>query len=201
MSIISSFSLFQSLSPEELDILETSMTRKRAGAKHLIFLEKDEADAIYFIINGAIRIFKTSPEGKEVTLALLFEGDFFGETGILTDGYRTAGAETLEPCDLLVLEKERFIGILKEHGEITLKLFKEVSRRLTFTNEQLESLINRDIQARVKESLRRYEGVRLTHQEIANIVGSTRESVSRALLKLQESGEIEYNNKRFIVKV
>lgn len=200
MSILKSFSLFTDLSADDLKLVAESMTKQRYDSKEVIFLEEDKAEAIFFILEGAIRIFKSDSYGKEVTLAILFRGDFFGETGIITGDNRTAGAEALEPSLLMRLQRDEFIKILKNNGALTFKLLQEVSLRLTQTNAQLEGLVSRDLQGRVKESLQRYQGLRLTHQEIANIVGASRESVSRALCKLQESGEIEYTNKIFTVR-
>ena len=200
MSVLKKFPLFQGLAEDELKIIADTMTLKKYKSKAIIFLEEDKAGTFFFILEGAIRIFKSNPVGKEVTLALLFKGDFFGETGMITGGKRTAGAEALEPSLLMGLAREKFIEILKSHGELSFKLLQEVSWRLIQTNEQLEALVSQDLQGRVKECLHRYQGFKLTHQEIANIVGASRESVSRALCRLQESGEIEYDNKKFTVR-
>lgn len=182
MNMLKRIPLFKGLSGEEISDHEKNMRAKKVGAKTVLFLEGDAADVIYFIVDGAVRIYKSTINGKEITLALFFKGDFFGEMGLI-EGRRTANAETLEPSMFYIMEKERFLSILKQHGDVSFKLLMEVAQRLNSTNQRMEHMISDDMKTRILDTIKQYEGVRLTHQEIANMVGTSRESVSRALYK------------------
>src|SRR5690606_4423070 len=146
------------------------------------------------------KVYRVAEDGREKTLALLGTGEFFGEMALLDEGPRSAIAETLEPTTLYHLHRNDFMATLTEYPSIALQIIRALSRRIRQTNAQVMDIVFRDVRGRVASTLGELcdrhgvatdAGVRidlkLTHQELANLVGTARETVSRILAELQDA--------------
>ena len=159
---------------------------------------------MYIIEEGQVRIYRVAEDGREKTLALLSEGDFFGEMALIDDEPRSAIAEATEPCVLLAIHKRDVHSLIQANPSIALSMIQGLSRRLA----RQQAAHGRGVSRRARPVLRllldldrRYgrpcaEGrlidIRLTHQELANMVGTSRESVTRVLTELQDVGALGY---------
>lgn len=193
--------LFSGLSEEELSRVVKIMGIRQYKRNEVIFLEGDLGDSFYLIFAGEIRIYKLSPDGREKTLALIGAGDFFGEMALLDQKLRSASAEATIKTRLGVIHKEHFTKLIHQSPGIALKLIAKLGDRLRRANYQIESLVFKDVRERVIQFLLQYaeESIsdapvplkkRVTHQEIANVVGTSRETVTRILGQLHEEGYI-----------
>jgi CRP/FNR family cyclic AMP-dependent transcriptional regulator len=147
-------------------------------------------------------------DGREVILSVLGVGEFFGEMALIDDEPRSAHVIAMEDSTLLVLRREDFQGILKQSPGIALALLRELSRRLRRVDEKVGSLVLLDVNGRVAQLLLELadeEGGeritrKLTHHTIAQMIGSSRETVSRTMRELVDKGLIEVSRKDIVIR-
>ncbi|WP_245375682.1 Crp/Fnr family transcriptional regulator [Paenibacillus eucommiae] len=205
--------IFQGLSEEELLALAPLFTEKKCKKGSILFLEGDPGDAFYLIKTGVVKIYRID-DSKEIILALFRDGDFFGEMSLIHEGLtRSATVETLEATTLFLMKRSVFAQFMEGSPKLCLKLLEATMQRLRKANEQIYDLTFLGVRSRILKIVTRLsdqygvataEGilidVKLTHQQIANMVGTVRESVTKVLLELQEEDIIEVRQKRIILK-
>jgi CRP/FNR family cyclic AMP-dependent transcriptional regulator len=171
-------------------------------AGHPVFSKREDADAMFIVLSGRIKIFSDSAGKKRKTFAYLKEGEFFGEMALLEDLPRTASATAVEASRLLCIRKKDFQRLLARDSKLALYLLKAISARLRRANEELEGMLFRNILGRVAKVVLtqakrsgepwRESGLalkeRFTQQELADLVGTTREPLTRALSSLRRAG-------------
>jgi CRP/FNR family transcriptional regulator/CRP/FNR family cyclic AMP-dependent transcriptional regulator len=171
-----------------------------AGSR--VFAKREDADSMFIVLSGRIKIFTDSAGKKRKTYAYLQEGEFFGEMALVEDLPRTASAQAVEPSRLLLIRKDDFQRLLTRDPRLALYLLKTVCARLRRANEDLEGMLFRNILGRVaktmldqaKRSGEPWQGQglalkeRFTQQELADLVGTTREPLTRALSSLRRAG-------------
>jgi len=197
--------LFSGLSETERQLIIRA-ARKKAYPKNTIILsEGDNTDSLYMVCKGQVKVSIVDEYGKEVILALLGPGEYFGEMTAMADGVsRSACVVTREACEMMVLQKDDFRKVVKDNPDVVIALLKKSMERLREANKKIESLALLDVYGRVARLFtnlsRPCGGVqvieeKLTHQDIANMVGSSREMVSRVLKELSSGGYITVTNK------
>jgi CRP/FNR family cyclic AMP-dependent transcriptional regulator len=204
--------LFAELTVEELDGLRACLRRRRYGRGQVIFLQGDPGTSLYLIESGRVRIVLTSPEGKEVVLALLGPADFFGDLALLDGEPRSADAVAQAPSELVVLRRDNFLRFLDAHPRATVGLLTVLSRRLRHNAQLLQDAAFLNVPgrlARVILELAEAEGQpngtaviipsRLTQTELAGMVGATRESVNKWLRSYERRGLIRCQRGRITV--
>jgi len=188
------------------------VAERRLAAKDLIFAPGDPDDQVYFLLEGTVRLYKIYGEYKEATTALLREGDVFGELSLEERSCQNAFAEAITPARVAVVRKSVLNEVTKRCPEFALRLFSSFSERLRQSDETIESLLDREVSARLATLLSHLgdrfgepDGsgtvlkVRLTHQDLANMIASTREAVSKEMSEFQRAGLIEIRNRRIVV--
>lgn len=199
--VLKSVPLFADLNDQELGFLAASGRRRKLPAKNVVFQEGETGDFLLIILSGKVKVFLSGSDGKEFILTILGSGNYFGEMAILEAAPRSATVMTVEPCEFLVLNTKDLSDLLSKYPAIALKILKNLSQRLRKTNEQIRSLVMFDIYGRVGRCLmslaemqgRRANGQflvsnRPTFQEIAKMVGCSREALSRAIKTLKDNG-------------
>ena len=195
--------IFTDLSDEELDqILKLSKTRNYLK-NSMIILEEEYGDIVFAIKTGTVKITRVNDEGKEVILALLGPGEIFGELAILDGEARSANALAQEDCKLILINREEFLDILQHNFKISFRLMCELAKRLRKSDQQIEALSLSDAEHRIGVSLLNLAedmGVirkgRVTiqnlpfQQDIANMAGTSRETVSRVMKILENKNMI-----------
>jgi CRP/FNR family transcriptional regulator, global nitrogen regulator len=188
------------------------VAERRLAAKDLIFAPGDPDDQVYFLLEGTVRLYKIYGEYKEATTALLREGDVFGELSLEETSRQNAFAEAITDARVAVVRKSVLNEVTKRCPEFALRLFSSFSERLRQSDETIESLLDREVSARLATLLSHLgdrfgepDGsgtvlkVRLTHQDLANMIASTREAVSKEMSEFQRAGLIEIRNRRIVV--
>ena len=188
------------------------VAERRLAAKDLIFAPGDPDDQVYFLLEGTVRLYKIYGEYKEATVALLREGDVFGELSLEERSCQNAFAEAITDARVAVVRKSVLNEVTKRCPEFALRLFSSFSERLRQSDETIESLLDREVSARLATLLSHLgdrfgepDGsgtvlkVRLTHQDLANMIASTREAVSKEMTEFQRAGLIEIRNRRIVV--
>lgn len=195
--------LFSSLNDQELDALSKVAVKKTFPKNTILFSEGDRSDSLYVICSGKIKVTINDREGNEVILAMLGPGEYFGEMALLDSGPRSACAITKEPTQLLIFSKNDFMDIFSSNP-IAFNLLKGLIKRLREANKKIEGLALLDVYGRVARLLIQLAKPqnqkmviedKLTHQEIANMVGSSREMVSIILKELSSGGYITIDKK------
>ena len=188
------FPLFADLDDRELQAIAAVAKTRRYAKEDVIFHADESGDVFCLIKDGQVKITMISPEGKEIILSLLGPGDFFGEMALLDDEPRSATVVATEPLELVTIWRSDFLQILAENFDITKKVLAEISRRLRTASNRIESLATMDVYGRLARfflDLAKDQGkvldngyvavTRPTHQAIANMIGTSRETVSRLI--------------------
>ena len=191
---LESINLFYNIKDDFLDHAATLCKTKKYPKSSMIILEEEYGDRLFIIKNGTVKITRVNDEGKEVIIALLGAGDFFGEMAILDGKSRSANALAQENCELVTINKEDFLDMLKNNFQMCMNLLEELAVRLRKSDQQIEALSLSDAEHRIGVSilnLAEDRGVikkgEVTieslpyQQDIANMAGTSRETVSRVL--------------------
>ena len=204
--------LFKEMSPEEMKELDRITVEESVKKKAAVFFPGDPSRQIYILKVGHIKISRVSEEGREVTLALLEPGDIFGELEVLQDSPRDTLAEALDDSQLCVIQKEQFLSMIHRKPEYSYRLIKLIGFRLKKIENRVEDLVFRDVHSRVALLLWQFskdygrttpKGIRIeikvTHQDIANLIGSIRETVSSVLGEFKKEGLITFEGRNILV--
>ena len=200
--------LFRSVPADDLARL-AQVTRERSYPKgSVILFENDPGDALYVVARGLVKVVLIGEDGREVILSVLEDGDFFGEMALIDDEPRSAHVIAMEESDLLVLRREDFFSIVMQAPATALGLLREMCIPLRRADEKIGNLVLLDVNGRVARLLLDQANDaggdriarRLTHHTIAQMIGSSRETVSRTMRDLQERGLIEVSRKDIVLK-
>ena len=200
--------LFASFSDQQLSTLLRCVQHRRYPRNSLIVRAGDETDALYIILSGRVKVLIPDDEGREVILSMMGPHDFFGEMGLLDDQPRSASVEALEPCEMLQVSKAGFTGCLKDNFDLAMQIIHNLVKRLRDADRKIESLALIDVYGRVARLLFdlavEVDGQWLVQrappkQEIARMIGASREMVSRVVKDLHEKGLIRAEKRRIIL--
>jgi CRP/FNR family cyclic AMP-dependent transcriptional regulator len=200
--------LFSQLSAVELQRV-VDVARERAYPRNSVILfEDDPGDALFVVATGQVKVVLIGEDGREVILSVMGPGEFFGEMSLLDDEPRSAHVIAMEDSSLAVLRREDFEGLLTQTPQIALALLRELSRRLRRADEKVGSLVLLDVQGRVARLLLDMAGEeggeritrRLTHHTIAQMIGSSRETVSRTMRDLTDKGMIAVQRRDIVIR-
>ena len=199
----------------ELDDFERAGLRaveRRFAPKDTIFTPGDPDDQLYFLLSGAVRLYKIYGDYKEATTALLKDGGVFGKLNLVEGRWQDVFAEAVTEATVASIQKAALERVIKSNPEFALKLFSSLSERLRQSDEVIESLLHREVSTRLATLLMNLGerfcendhaevlvGVRLTHQDLANMIASTREAVSKVMSEFQRDGVIETRNRRIVI--
>ena len=208
IELLKTVSLFWDLDKTELGYISDKMVSKKFENGNLIFLEESEGKNLFFVVEGSVKVTRLSKDGREVILAMLNAGDFFGEMSLLDGEARSANVIALEKTEVLSLKRDDFLVVLHDYPKIAIQLLKEMTSRLRKSDRQIVSLSLSDAEKRIALCIVRFadeQGVikngQVTiskipiQQDIANMAGTSRETVSRAMSLLTEEKYIERNGK------
>jgi CRP/FNR family transcriptional regulator, cyclic AMP receptor protein len=203
--------LFAELSRPELERIAAVAIPRSFPRGVRVFHEGDRSDACYIVREGDLRVTREHSDGRAIALATLGPGDFFGELAMIDGGTRSASVETLSDAELLALPGSDVRRVIAEHGDIAAKLIVAMARRLRETNERVARQSFQTVPSRVagvlsqliaEETLPEHrEGVtiRMTQADLAQLAGTSRESVSRFLATLERAGVVAVGRGRVTV--
>ncbi|CAI6085542.1 Crp/Fnr family transcriptional regulator [Cohnella sp. JJ-181] len=217
LSVLSQIKIFESLPSQTLHDIE-----QLASGSHVHTLPKNsiiqtpgnEKSGLSFVIAGKLRFYKTNSAGKQYTVCILSEGGMFGEVDTFSLGTRGTYVETMEDSIIYTMPTEQFEQLLRKHSELSLRFLSEMSRRLREQDELAEKLVFRDLRGKVLYFLNRLSkkfsveengyrkiDIPLTHQELANMIGATREAVSLTLQELSNEGILVTKRKMVMIDI
>ena len=205
--------LLVGMSAETVDRIERMADIMTFNRHQPIYLPGDPGVAVYFIKSGRVRIARISEDGKELTLAILEPGEVFGEIDVLQNTPRNEMAEALEDTVLCQIQRTEFEALLRRTPGLAIRLTKLLGLRLRQIESRVEDLVFRDVPSRLAHLLLKLirdfgvedgRGIllrtRLSHRELANLIGSTRETVSLILGEFRREGLVESAGRQIVIR-
>jgi CRP/FNR family transcriptional regulator, cyclic AMP receptor protein len=206
---LGSVPIFASFSPEQLHALSAMVMRRSVTRGMALMREGDVADCLYVVMSGRVKVMMGEADGKETILSILGPGDFCGEMGLIDDNPRSASVIAIEACDLLALTRQAFRKCLVENAGLAMAVMRVLVRRLREADRKIGSLAMLDVYGRVARLLldmsdlvdgKRVVTRRLTKQDIAKMIGASREMVHKVMKDLQTSGYIEVQGSTIVLR-
>ncbi|WP_274652840.1 Crp/Fnr family transcriptional regulator [Paenibacillus humicola] len=204
---LSQISIFEEMSPEEMreiDQLDTIHHFNRITKNTLVQTPESAREGLYFVKEGKLRLYKLNDSGKQFTLGILTRGNIFGELDSFSFGTKEVYIETLEPTFLCTMFEPQFERLMLNQPRLALKFLKALSDRLNEREEQLEQLALHGLRKRLLHLLSTLSekfgviqdgyaliDLPLSHQEIANMLGASREAVSGVMSELAKEGVVK----------
>ena len=200
MLLLRNVPLFSTLPEHQLGVLTGLVSRKSFPRGASIIAAGDITESLYVVISGRMKVMMSDDEGREVILAILGPNEFFGEMGLIDDHPRSASVVALEACEVLSLSKRDFKKCLAENFEMAMTVMRGLVKRLREADQKIGSLALMDVYGRVARLLlemaetvngQKVVTRKLAKQDIAKMIGASREMVSRVMKDLQAGGYIE----------
>jgi len=210
IALLKKIELLDSLSDEELKDISVAFVIRKVNRNELVLHEEDTNNFMYMVLSGELKVVQTSAGGNEIILAIHESGQFFGEVSLIDGKTSPATVISAKESLIAIISKQDFFWLIGKHGKIRDKLLQILCVRLRDSWEKIRMLTMKDPAERIKalflglrhNSEKSTHGivlkVKLTHQNIADMTGLTRETVTRILKKWQTSGKITILEKRFI---
>lgn len=205
--------LFAALDENDIQAVLALAHSEEHPGKQVIFRQGEEGDRLLVLLEGRVKISLSSAEGKEAILSILEPGQLIGEMSLLDGGARSATVTTMEACRFLSIWRRDFTAFLTEHPRVALALLQALSLRLRATNDQVGNLSFLNLSARLARILlnlgQQYGkhtgegiviGLKLSQEELGNLVGVSRESVNRQVRLWVEAGVLDYAHGIIIIK-
>lgn len=194
--------LFSGLEENELERLSRVAVRRRAGRGEQVVRSGESADALLILLTGRAKVTNFDEEGREIILAWLGPGEFFGEMGLIDGSSRSASVVAVENCELLTIGKQEFQRCMQDNFQVAQKLMQILVRRLREADRNIESLALLDVYGRVarllldlseEEDGKRLVRKKISKQDMARMIGASREMVSKVMRDLEVGGYIITN--------
>lgn len=206
------FSIFSDLKDEDLRGILPMVTVKQYKKESILLIEEEEATNVFFIINGKVKISRLSEDGREVILSILGDYDFFGEMAVIDGFARSANAVCINDSELAVMDGRDFMDVLYKYSDVPIALLRELAVRLRKSDSQIKSLSLGDATGRVGNTLLRLaDDIGIMHQgrvelqnvplqqDLANMAGTSRETISRVLHMFTEEGHINRDGNKIVI--
>ena len=218
VDLLKGVELFSELNEEQLGMIANLVIVKNYNRDETVVLEGDDSvQALYLIATGSVQVYMTGIDGRETILSFLERGDFFGEMSLIDGEPRSASVRTVTDAKLLVIHRESFLSLIRKTPEIAMALMSELCKRLRKANKQIGSLSTMSVSGRVAGTLlnlMQERGVRIhtdngnmvtvihnrpTQQQLADMSGTTRETVSRICSLLVRANAIAMTGKDIVI--
>lgn len=209
MLLLRNVPLFSVLPEHQLALLTSVVSRKRFSRGTAIISAGDTTDSLYVVISGRLKVMISDDEGREVILSMLGPNEYFGEMGLIDDHPRSASVVCVESCEVLALSKRDFKKCLEDNFEMAVTVMRGLVKRLREADRKIGSLALMDVYGRVARLLlemsetvdgQKVVTKKLAKQDIAKMIGASREMVSRVMKDLQTAGAIEVRGGSIFLK-
>ncbi len=207
-TLLRSLPIFDSLDDTRLAPLVKAAALRPVSRGTVVLREGDRTDNIYFVVNGSLKVLVSDEDGREVILSMLGPGELFGELGVIDDSSRSATVVATQNSDLVTLSKSDFQNCLMANFDVSLFIMRGLAKRLRDADRKIESLALMDVYGRVARLLldlaEDVDGVKvvtkkMTKQDIAKMIGASREMVSRVMKDLHQQGLIDEGEGRIVL--
>jgi CRP/FNR family transcriptional regulator len=213
LRLLSMVDILEPLSREEIKELSLRVPDTHIEQGRIFYTPYERAEALFMLKRGRVRIYRVSPDGKEFTLDVVGPGQVFGEMSLTAQRLENAYAEAMEPMVVCVLKREDLERLVMDKPQVGLKVMSVLSERLSRAEDRMEDMALKEVPARLASfvlQLIESEGVvtregykiptRYTHRQLAAVIGSKRETVTKSFTQLQRAGAVELRRRRIHVK-
>ena len=198
---------YNTLDERGLDSLANIAIRRTYKKNIVIIREGDDTNTMFILVEGEMRVYVEDEQGKQLTLRILKPRDSFGEVALIGNFPRTASVMTITDCVVAAFPRDKYLSFLEQHPKISLALARTLANMVRDTTEELSCIALFDVYGRVIHILEKYaveaDDHRLvpkfTHREIAGMIGSSREMVSKILKELEKGGYISMTDKHYVI--
>ncbi len=204
-----SIPLFANVSDEDLEAVASLLIERRIPKNKTIVEEGLPGDYMYVVREGRVKVTKLSGDGREKILEMLDQGSFFGELSLLDGAPRSASVKSLTDTRILALSRNDFLKLLRDSPDLAMAVIQVLTGRLRQMDDQASSLSFQRVKERARGALRRLARDEigedrlatpaLTHQQIADMIGTSRETVTRVIKGLKQEGWLHQKGKRYLV--
>jgi len=211
-SALKAIPLFRDFNEGQIDAIHEVVSNQHVGRHQFVVREGDPGETFYLIVEGSVAVCRIAADGRETILSILKEGDFFGEMSILDSSLRSASIKTLTEVELGIIKRDDFLELLDNNPQIGRLLVIELSERLRAANQLIAATTSQDIRSRLASLLLNLSenfgeqtdngiriSLRLTNQEMANMIGTTRETVNRTLNRFWDDRMIDMKTSHVVV--
>ena len=211
--LLSMVDILEPLSPEEIEHLNGQLPDRHLQQGEMLYTPEDRSERLFMLQKGKIRVFRTTPDGRELTLAVVEAGTLFGEMSLTGQQLQGAYTQAIEPSDVSLMLREDLERLVVQKPEVGLKIMYLLSERLRRYETRLEDVTMKDVHSRLasiivmlveSEGLRTGADYRIpahyTHQQLGNMIGANREAVTRAFGVLQDDGVVELRRRLIYVR-
>lgn len=213
-ALLGSIQLFASLDAGDLAKIGALTRVQSYAARDAIVTQGEPARALFSIVRGRLKVVSCGPDGRDTVLGIMSEGEVFGEVALIDGGTRSATVTAIEPCELLVIDRDPFLALLQDSPDISVKLMVVLAQRLRRLSQRSEDAAFLDVPSRLARSLldlasrfgeRRERssdisiGIKLSQQELGDLIGATRESINKHLSEWTRLGYLRLQSGRLII--
>ena len=211
--LLSMVDVLEPLSEEELEEFSRRVPDTHIEPGRIFYAPRDRSEALFLLKKGRVRIYRVTRDGRELTLAVVEAGTMFGEMALTAQRMREAYAEATEPSDICILKNADLERLVEGNPRVGMKIIRVLSERLRLCESRLEDITLKNVPARLAslilqlaatDGIMTPEGPRIpthyTHRQLATMIGSSREAVTRAFTKLQRAGAVELRHRQIYVK-
>lgn len=191
IAMLENVSLFADVPPHYLAELEKLSVQRKYPKNTVLVTEGDESTHLYILRKGTVSCFLNNEDGRQVNLNYMHEGEYFGELSLIDGKPRSASVMTITDCEIILVSRASVQELIRKHPDFALQLLTEVTRRVRELTDSVKDMALLDVYGRVSAALeklsddnKRIHNPKVTHQDIANMVGSSREMVSRIMKQL-----------------
>ena len=212
VNFLSEVAIFSHLDPSDLDTLASKLRRRTFQKDEVIFHQDDPGDRLHFVADGLVKISIVSVDGRENVIALLTSGDCVGEMSVMDGGLRSATAVAMDRTETMTLSREDFLAFLNEQTQVAVQIITLLVRRLRAMDELVGDMVFLDVPTRVAKKLIELSStygdtrdtsdhlvVPLGQEELSRLVGSSRETVSRALTAYRKMGLVTTSHRKISI--
>ncbi len=202
-SFLSKIDIFQDLEPGEVDQLDREVTMTTCEAGRVFYTPEESGEALFLLKRGRVQLYRLSPEGKKLVVAVLNAGTMFGEMSLIGQGMHNTFAEAVEGCTLCVMSRADVERLIHTKPKVAMRFLEAMAKRLQESESKLEELAFKGIPARLaglllELSSERADGdeiIGFTHQDLAERIGTYRETTTQVLNRFKDEGWIEIGRK------
>jgi CRP/FNR family transcriptional regulator, cyclic AMP receptor protein len=198
--------IFCDLEPEAMASFERQTEMRTCRRGQILYSQEDRAEVLFLLKRGRVQLYRLTPTGKRLELAVIESGTFFGEMPLVGESLRHTFAEAVEDSLICVMSRADIERLMRERSEVALRMIEVLGRRLALCEARLEEMAYRSVPARIAAVLVRLsqghngEAVSITHQELGDMIGALRESVTKILDEFQRDGLVELGRGRVILR-